>query len=81
MNETVHTRIAFTWRGRHIIAKLEIKPGHLGPATYTVFANRTSAIFLFRKVGGTWRSAYGYPPDDLAKAIIDELSTRYELDN
>lgn len=53
--------------------KVEIKPGHFGPATYTIFG-KESSIFLFRKENGAWRQVYGIPfKEDVYKATIEAL--------
>ncbi|MDX3913744.1 MAG: hypothetical protein QHC79_09410 [Pseudosphingobacterium sp.] len=80
MEQVIHSRIGFTWRGRQIIARLEIKKAIIGPVTYTVFANKSPAIYLFRKIEGTWQLVYGSPPDDLKIALIEALSLKFELD-
>lgn len=71
-------KLTFEWKGKIISAKLEITPGHFGPTTYTVFANRTAAIFVFRKIEGVWNQAYGKEHGDMKDAIIKALDERFD---
>jgi len=53
--------------------KVEVKPGHFGPATYTIFG-KESAIFLFRKINGTWKQVYGVAfAEDVFTATVEAL--------
>ncbi len=52
-------KLTFEWKGRTITARLEITPGHQWVNTYTIHANRTSAMFVFRKIEGVWQQVYG----------------------
>jgi len=74
----INDKLTFEWKGRTITTKLEIKPGHFGPATYTVFANRNSEIFVFRKIDGVWVQAYGKEHGDMKDAIIKALDEGFE---
>jgi len=71
-------KLTFEWKGKTITAKLDIKPGHFGPNTYTVHANKTSAIFVFRKEDGIWNQAYGKEHGDMKDAIIKALDEKFE---
>lgn len=57
--------------------KVEIKPGHFGPATYTIFGKRAS-IFLFRKIESEWTQVYGIPfSEEVFNATIEALENIY----
>lgn len=71
-------KLTFIWNGRTITARLEITAPHFGFATYTVFANKSSEIFVFRKIEGVWQQAYGKEHGDMKDAIIKALDERFE---
>ena len=71
-------KLTFEWKDKTITARIDIQPPHFGPGTYTVHANRTSAMFVFRKVEGVWQQVYGSDYDGLKEAIIKALDDRFE---
>jgi len=53
--------------------KVEVKPGHFGPATYTIFG-KESSIFVFRKINGVWKQAYGVKfTEEVFNATVESL--------
>jgi len=73
----METRIEYiTIMGKSV--KVEVKPGHFGPAAYTIFG-KESSIFVFKKTDEVWKQAYGIKfTDEIFNATVEALE-KFEL--
>jgi hypothetical protein len=72
------TTLTFTYKGKEITAKLEVKEKHYSEPDYILTGKNGYSLYYFRKQDGIWTLAYGEMPSDLRDIIIAALIARFD---